>query len=64
MLTFHIKLVSFKNIEIWSINGLKAIHLDFWPITRPFLSKLDESSWKSSGDQKQAYLAKLNEEYG
>ena len=44
-LTFHIKLVSFKNIDIWLIYGLESIKFvayvqiwayGFWLITQPF----------------------------
>ena len=52
-LTFHIKLVLSKNIDIWPIYGTKSTKFDayaqiwaygFWLIT------LDEISYTSSGD--------------
>ena len=50
-LTFHIKLVSFKNIDICIINGPKSIifgaYVQIWAysillITQPFLSNFDK----------------------
>ena len=59
-LTFHIKLVSFKNIDIFQIHGPKSIILfgayaPSWVysillITQPFLSNFDKILYMCSGD--------------
>ena len=59
ILTFHIKLVSFKNINICSIYGPKSIifgaYAQIWSysillITQPISSNFDKTLYMCSGD--------------